>query len=104
MAAAVAVISVSVASPVLGGIGPLPPPCFQVAALLTGGEQGIQQAVFRRAVREACPELEEHREVEAGVSKLEAEGILPVNTRPHRFGGLPVRESFRELHDGHKRQ
>jgi hypothetical protein len=85
-------------------VGPLPAAGLHQAALREALEHAVQEQQLAPAGDEPRAELTEDAEVEAGVAELQAEGILPVDARPHRLGGLSVGEPFEELQHRDERQ
>src|SRR3954463_8881066 len=80
------------------GVGSLPPPGLEDAALSGDLEHPLQQALVRAAGQKTISKLAEHAEVKARVRQLEAEQVLPVDPRPDRFSGLPIAQALAELH------
>src|SRR3954447_19959762 len=80
------------------GVGPLPPPGLEDAALSGDLEHPLQQALVRAAGQKTISKLAEHAEVKARVRQLEAEQVLPVDPRPDRLSGLPIAQALAELH------
>src|SRR3954466_8377360 len=80
------------------GVGPLPPPGLEDAALSGDLEHPLQQAFVRAAGQKTISKLAEHAEVKARVRQLEAEQVLPVDPRPDRLSGLPIAQALAELH------
>jgi len=80
----------------VGGVGALAP-------------APVQQATFPQPIKherqplglaigeQPRPELGEHRGIEARVTKVEAQRVLPVQPCSHRVGGLPVGEALDKL-------
>jgi hypothetical protein len=52
------------------------------------------------AGEEAVTKFAEHGKVKARIRQRESEQIFPVDTGPHRLGGLAISEIFTELHNG----
>ena len=75
-------------------------PAHDAAAL----EELLQHELFGTAGQEAVAKFAEHGKVKAGICQRESEQVFPVNTSPHRLGGLAISEIFAELHNGDKRQ
>src|SRR4051794_14940731 len=80
------------------GVGPLPPPGLEDAALSGDLKHPLQQALLRAAGQKTVSKLAEHAEVKARVRQLEAEQVLPVDPRPDRLSGLPITQALAELH------
>ena len=62
-------------------------------------EELVQHEFFGTAGQEAVAKFAEHRKVKAGIRQGESEQVFPVNTSPHRLGGLAISEMFVELHN-----
>src|SRR3954462_14623008 len=61
------------------GVGPLPPPGLEDAALSGGLEHPLQQALVRAAGQKTISKLEKHAEVKARVRQLGIEvGEVPI--------------------------
>src|SRR3954467_3400315 len=80
------------------GVGPLPPPGLEDAALSGDLEHPLQQALVRAAGQKTISKLAEHAEVKARVGQLEAEQVLPVDPRPDRLSRLSIAQALAELH------
>src|SRR3954463_8720144 len=80
------------------GVGSLPPPGLEDAALSGDLEHPLQQALVRAAGQKTISKLAEHAEVKARVRQLEAEQVLPVDPRPDRLSGLSITQALAELH------
>jgi hypothetical protein len=88
----------------MGRVRALPSPCFEQALGLACLQQHIQQAVLGGSLHQPRAELAQHAVVEPRVSQIQPKRIFPVDAHAHRFGGLSVREPFRNLHDRDQRQ
>ena len=88
----------------MGGIGALLAPGRHQAGLLAVLQEPVEDHPFHTVVREPGPELAQHTGIEAGVSQLRTERVLPVD-RPHRHRrGLPIGQVLGELQHRHQRQ
>jgi hypothetical protein len=67
-------------------------------------QQLAQEPLLGASLEQPRTELAQHRVVEARIVQLEAEQVLPVDARPHRFRGLAVGQVLAELQDGDERQ
>jgi hypothetical protein len=88
----------------VGRVGALAAAGLAQAARGADREQAVKEEMFGRPRKQPRAELGADGEIEAGVGQVQAEGILPVDAGAHGLGGLPVRQPFGELHDGHQRQ
>src|SRR5262245_55428987 len=84
----------------LGRVGALPAAGFEPTPLAAAVQNGVQQPLFGAAADQACAELTEYREVEAGVRQFQAEGIFPIEAGADGIGRLPVGQVLDELKDG----
>src|SRR5215211_345028 len=88
----------------MGGVRALPPPGLEQ---MMGGrdlQDGIQQRSLGGSRHQARAELAQHRAVEAGVGERQPEEILPVDPAPDGIGRLAIRQTLRELQQGHQGQ
>lgn len=53
---------------------------------------------------QSSPKLRQHAEIEARIRQLQTQTVFPVDTSPHRGGGLPSGEVLRELQHRDHRQ
>jgi hypothetical protein len=81
----------------VGGVGALAPAPVQQATLAQPIEYEHQQPLGLAIGEQPRAELGEHRGIEARVTKVEAQRVLPIQPCPHRVGGLPVGEALDEL-------
>jgi hypothetical protein len=88
----------------VGGVGALAPTPLQQATLAQPIKQERQQPLSLAIGEQPRAELGEHRGIEARVTKIEAQRVLPVQPCSHRVGGLPVGEALDELQYQHQRQ
>jgi hypothetical protein len=88
----------------VGRVGPLPAARLEQATGLARLEQPAEQPLLGATTDQPRAELAQHRVVEAGVGELEAQEVLPVDARPHRFGRPPVGQVLAELQEGDQRQ
>jgi hypothetical protein len=76
----------------------------QQATLTQPVQHQRQQPLGLAVGQQPRAELGEHRGVNARVTKVEAQRVLPVQPPSHRVGGLPVGEALEELQRQHQRQ
>ena len=81
----------------MGGVGPLAPAPVQQATLPQPSKQQPQQPLGLAIGEQPRAELGEHRGIQARVTKVEAQRVLPVQPCSHRVGGLPVGAALDEL-------
>jgi hypothetical protein len=63
---------------------------FQEAARTYLGQPRLEAQRFRLSGDQPGPEVAQHRVIEAGISQLQAQGLLPSNATAHGVGGLAV--------------
>jgi hypothetical protein len=88
----------------VGGVGALAPAPVQQATLAQPIKYERQQPLSLAIGEQPRAELGEHRGIEARVTKVEAQRVLPIQPCSHRVGGLPVGEALDELQYQHQRQ
>jgi hypothetical protein len=81
----------------VGGVGALAPAPVQQATFPQPIKHERQQPLGLAIGEQPRPELGEHRGIEARVTKVEAQRVLPVQPCSHRVGGLPVGEALDKL-------
>jgi len=79
------------------GVGPLTTAGVAPAAGFALLQQHIQQALRRSPLDQPGPELAQDGVVEARITQLSAEGILPIPPAAHRSRGLPIGEPLDKL-------
>jgi hypothetical protein len=84
--------------------GPLPPACPHQPRLPAARQQQVEEYCLLLAGQQPGAELAQHRGVEARVIQRQTEDVFPVDARPHRVGGLDVREPLGELQDSDQGQ
>jgi hypothetical protein len=84
----------------VGGVGALAAPLLEEAPLAAGSEHSVEESVLRAVLEEAVSELDEDARVEAGISEVEPEEVLPIDPGAGGLGSLPVGEVLAELEDG----
>ena len=62
-------------------------------------QQRVQQHLRRPAGQETLAELTEHREVEALIAQIQAQGVLPIDSTADSVGSLAVGQVLCELQD-----
>jgi hypothetical protein len=67
-------------------------------------EELLQHKLFGAAGQEAVAKFAEHRNVKARIRQGESEQVFPIDTSPHRLGGLAISKVFAELPNGDERQ
>lgn len=67
-------------------------------------EHLFKDTLFGTSSKQAGAKVAEHGGIKAGVSQFEGQGILPVNARTHRVGGLAVGQVLGKLHYGDERE
>jgi hypothetical protein len=88
----------------MGGIRALSPSSLEQMMRRSDFQDRVQQQHLGRSRDQTRAELAQHRTVEAGVSKRQAEQILPIDPAAHRISRLSVRQLFCELQQGHQGQ
>src|SRR5216683_958902 len=78
----------------------LPPPLFEPSSLFAQRQYRFQEAFFSSQCHQAGPKFTQDGMIEAGVSQLQAESILPVQSTPNGIGGLPIRQILHKLENG----
>jgi hypothetical protein len=76
------------------GIGPLPAPGAQQAGAGQPLQDRLQHLLLQAVPDQAVPEVPQDGEAEARVVEFQAEQELPVRSRPHLVGGLPLRQAL----------
>src|SRR5262245_42055091 len=88
----------------VGRVGALSPPGREEPRALATVQQPLEQQPLRAACEQARAELAEHRGVNARVSQLEAEQVLPVDAGADGLRRRAVGEVLAELQDGDQGQ
>ena len=88
----------------MGGIRALSSSSLEQAMRGSNLQHRVQQQPLGRSRDQTRAELAQHRAVEAGVGKWQAEQILPVDPATHHISRLPVRQLFCELQQGYQSQ
>ena len=78
-------------------IGALPAPRLQHSLLDQPRHEQVQDTGMHAVLDQPGTELRQDRVVEAGVSKSQAQSILPRNLVPNRLRGLPIGQVLRRL-------
>ncbi len=86
------------------GVGALSLALPEPAAFFEQGEHGIQQQVFGSPVYQTLTKARQDRKIKAGISQLQAKGILQINTTTNGLCGLSIGQPFDELHNRDQRQ
>ena len=88
----------------MGRVGALAAPRFDQPQL----HQPIQEHLKGHALQvmsdQSGPKLRQHAEIEAWIRQRQTQTVFPVDTPPHRVGGLPIGEVLRELQHRDHRQ
>jgi hypothetical protein len=66
-------------------------------------EHGFEQETLGIPLDESGAKFAEDRKMKSLIIEFQVKCILPIDTRTHRFSGLPVGKSFGELQKGHQR-
>jgi hypothetical protein len=82
----------------------LPSARLEPAALPTALQQAVEQDLLEAASYQPRAKLAQRRVMKTLIAQLQAQGILPVNARPHGVCRLPVTQILGKLHHTHQRQ
>jgi hypothetical protein len=83
-------------------VGALLASYFDQLEATTAFEQLLQQEFLGATGQEARPKLTEYAKVEAWISQVKTQQVLPVDARTHRLCGLAIRQIFPKLQNGHE--
>jgi hypothetical protein len=72
------------------GVGPLASAGFEPLAFAAAVQDGTEPALFGGSHDQTGAKLAENRAVEAWVSELSTEGILPIDPTAHGLGRLAI--------------
>jgi hypothetical protein len=81
-------------------VSPLPAARLDQLFLLEHRQQGLEEQTLSATSDEAIAKLRQDRGIKAWVFQREREGVLPINSSPHRIRRLAVGQAFHKLEDG----